>query len=364
MRIVRPRHKTVIPARAVLAEALESRLFLSASVSNQFSAAPTFIDLGPVSQLNSFSATGVQPLNLSAPFIPSQIRSAYGVNLISLNGTTGNGAGQTIAIVDAYNDPNIIADTNSFSSNFGLSQFNGAGEPTLKVLNESGGTSLADVPNSTPGGWDVEESLDVEWAHSIAPEANIVLFEANSNSGSDLFTAVATAADYAGVSMVSMSWGDGEFAGESSLDSYFTTPSGHQGVTFVASAGDSGDIPSYPSESPNVISVGGTSLTINSDGSYGGESAWSGGGGGLSADESQPSYQVGKVNSLTTAARAAPDVAMDASPNTGVQVLDTYYYAGYLGVGGTSAAAPMWAGLISIADQGRRPSGPAISQRT
>src|SRR6202041_334092 len=105
-----------------------------------------------------------------APINPAQMRAAYGVNQIAFGSTAGTGAGETIAIVDAYNDPDIISDANSFSSQFGLTPFNGPGDPTLKVLNESGGTSLPS--NSSPGGWDVEEALDVEWAHSIAPNAN------------------------------------------------------------------------------------------------------------------------------------------------------------------------------------------------
>ncbi len=218
------------------------------------------------------------------------------------------------------------------------------------MLNESGGTSLP--ANSSPGGWDVEEALDVEWAHSIAPQANIILFEANSNSYSDLLTAVATAADYSGVSVVSMSWGGGEFSGETSADPYFVTPSGHQGVTFLAATGDDGTPAGYPAFSPDVVAVGGTSLDINSSGSYLGESAWSDGGGGISADESQPSYQVGKVNGTSSTHRTVPDVSMDADPNTGVYVLDSFD-GGYLQVGGTSLATPMWGGLIAIANQGR-----------
>src|SRR6202041_323481 len=191
-----------------------------------------------------------------APINPAQMRAAYGVNQIMFGNTAGTGAGQTIAIVDAYNDPKIIADANSFSSNFGLPQFNASGGPTLQVLNETGGTSLPS--NSSPGGWDIEESLDVEWAHTIAPQANIILFEASSASYFDLLSAVQTAAATPGVSAVSMSWGGGEFSGETSYDSTFLTPSGHQGVTFLASTGDDGTPAGYPALSPDVVAVGGT----------------------------------------------------------------------------------------------------------
>jgi hypothetical protein len=299
------------------------------------------------------SAANVQPLaKLNAPFTPAEIDPAYGVSNISFNGVSGNGSGQTIAIIDAYNDPNIIADTATFDSYFGLPQFN-VGEPTLGVLNQTGGTSLP--ANATPGGWDVEESLDVQWAHAIAPQANIVLFEANSNNLSDLFTAVTTAANYPGVSVVSMSWGGPEFSGEQGYDSTFLTPGGHQGVTFLAATGDTGGPGQYPAYSPNVVAVGGTTLTINSDGSYGGETGWSGSGGGISQYESQPAYQKGKVNGISSSYRTIPDVAMDADPNSGVLVVDTFYTPpGWeLELGGTSLACPMWAGLISIANQGR-----------
>jgi hypothetical protein len=282
------------------------------------------------------------------------MQQAYGVNQISFGGVTGNGAGQTIAIVDAYNDPNIIADANSFDSQFSLQQFNVSGGPTFKVLNENGGTSLPG--NSAVNGWDVEESLDVEWAHSIAPEANVILFEANSSSYGDLLQAVSTAAATPGVSVVSMSWSGGEFSSEASADSVFTTPSGHGGVTFLASTGDSGTPSGYPALSPNVVAVGGTTLLIDSSGNYLGESAWADSGGGISAFESQPSYQSGNVNGTSSTQRTVPDVSMDADPATGVYVLDTYS-GGWFQVGGTSLSSPMFAGLVAIADQGRALQG-------
>jgi hypothetical protein len=319
---------------------------------NTGGATPDFINLGPASPSAALGA--------NAPYSPAQIISAYGVNDIFFNGVAGTGAGQTIAIIDAFNDPDIISDANTFSAQFGLPQFNGSGEPTLKVLNQTGGTSLPSM--ATPGGWDLEESLDVEWAHTIAPGANIILFEANSSATSDLFTAVATAADTVGVSTVSMSFSTPQLLdfyspgpSEPSEDSTFTTPSGHQGVTFLGSTGDDG-APGvgYPALSPNVVAVGGTTLTIGTDGSYIAESAWSGGGGGASILEAQPSYQSASINS--TGARGTPDVSMDADPETGVYVLDSFD-GGYTQVGGTSLSTPMWAGLIAIVDQGRALKG-------
>ena len=348
-----------VPRAPFVSEPLEDRLLLSAVVSGAAAdglaqsqiATPTFIDLGAISK-----RADANPDALSAPFDPSQIAQAYGINLISFAGTAGTGAGQTIAIVDAYNDPAIISDANSFSATFGLQQFNVAGGPTLTVLNQSGGTSLP--ANARAGTWDVEESLDVEWAHAIAPDANIVLFEASNNSDTNLFDAVTEAADYTGVSVVSMSWSGSEFSSETFFDSDFLTPANHQGVTFFAATGDTGAAVGYPAVSPNVVAVGGTSLTINDDGSYGGESAWSDGGGGVSQYESQPSYQTGKVNGVSTTNRATPDVSMDADPNTGVYVLDSFYSSEYyLQVGGTSLSTPMWAALVAIANQGRALNG-------
>jgi hypothetical protein len=297
--------------------------------------------------------TAVSPA--SGAYVPVEIRDAYGVEDIFFNGATGTGAGQTIAIIDAYNDPDIITDANTFSSDYGLPTFNSGG-PTLQVLSETGTTSLP--PNSSAGTWDVEESLDVEWAHAIAPGANIILFEATTASNSDLDTAVDTAADTGGVSVVSMSYLSYETldyvvgGSETSTDSTYLTPAGHQGVTFLAAAGDQGaPALGYPAVSPNVVGVGGTSLLVGTDNSYLAESAWSGGGGGLSIEESQPSYQVGKVNGVSNYVRASPDVSMDADPETGVLVIDSYD-GGSFQVGGTSLATPLWAGLIAIADQG------------
>src|SRR5580692_7954363 len=332
-------------------ESLEDRLLLSASF-----ATPSYVLEGRANIASGSShgaSPNVTPAN-SGPIDPAQMQQAYGVNQISFGGVTGNGAGQTIAIVDAYNDPYIVTDAGTLNTQFVLQQFNVGGGPTFKVVNENGGTSLP--ANSSTDGWDIEESLDVEWAHSIAPQANIILFEANSNSYNDLLTAVSTAADTTGVSVVSMSWGGGEFSGEQSIDSVFTTPAGHQGVTFTASTGDDGTPADYPALSPNVVAVGGTSLSIDSSGDYQGESAWSDTGGGISQLESQPTYQVGKVNGLSTTHRTVPDVAMDADPNTGVYVLDSFS-GGWFQVGGTSLSSPMFAGLVAIADQGRALQG-------
>ena len=202
-------------------------------------------------------------------------------------------------------------------------------------------------------GWAIEMALDVEWAHAVAPGANILLVEAVSASLNDLLAAVNYARNQASVSVVSMSWGAGEFNGEGSYDSYFTTPSGHGGVTFVASSGDNGAPASWPSISSNVLSVGGTTLSLGSGNSYGSEKGWGGSGGGYSPYISEPTYQRGFQN---TGHRSNPDVAYDADPYSGFYVNQN---GSWYAVGGTSAGAPQWAGLIAIANQGRAAAGRA-----
>ena len=298
--------------------------------------------------------------NYQSPITPVEMEAAYGITALNMGALTNLGKGQTIALVDAYNDPDIIADANYFSSHNSLPLFNQPNGPTLTVLNQAGGTNLSGIPNAGtagPGseGWDIEESLDVEWAHSIAPGANIILFEANTQNLSDLLTAEVSAGKTTGVSAVSNSWGYSDFQGEQSYDSDFV----HAGVTYMASTGDSGPPTGYPAVSPNVVAVGGTSLYVNPQGAYLGESVWGNedddgaGSGGVSQYELQPSYQTGKVNGASSTNRATPDVSLDADPATGVNVYDTYSAGGYLQVGGTSLSSPMMAGIIAIANQVR-----------
>jgi hypothetical protein len=282
---------------------------------------------------------------------PAQVRQAYGFNKITFsNGAVqGNGSGQTIAIVDAYDQPNLASNLATFDATYGI-----AAPPGFTKVNETGGSALPAASVS----WGLEESLDVEWAHAIAPGAKIVLVEASSSNLNDLLTAVNYARNLAGVSVVSMSWGAGEFSGESSYDSYFTTPAGHAGVTFVASSGDSGSsgAPEWPSISSNVLAVGGTQLSVDSSGDYLGESGWSGSGGGVSRYESQPSYQKGVVTQ-SSRYRTVPDVAYDGSSGSPFAVYDTDSYSGWVEVYGTSAGAPQWSALVAIADQGRALAG-------
>ena len=301
------------------------------------------------------TGTTVVSSPVAGSLTPSQVSQAYGFSQIVFNSGTksvkGDGTGETIAIVDAYNDPNIAADLAKFDSQYNLPS------ASLTVVNQSGSTTS--LP-ATDAGWALEISLDVEWAHAMAPGAKILLVEANSSSLSDLTAAVKYASTQANV--VSMSWGTGEFSGETSLDSLFNVP----GVTFVASSGDSGGISGaeWPAASPNVVSVGGTTLSASSTGTYQGETAWSGyysqgSGGGLSQYESTPSYQT-SVFGNQLPSRSTPDVSYDASATNGYAVYDSLGVSGQSGwfeVGGTSAGAPQWSALVAIADQGRSLSG-------
>src|SRR5436190_5399225 len=275
---------------------------------------------------------------------PSQIRHFYGFDSLSCSSSNTCGSGQTIAIVDAFNDPNIQSDLNSFATQFGL--------PTCTTSN---GCFTIATPQGSPRtdrGWALEISLDVEWAHAIAPGAKILLVESKTNSFANLFGAVDYAASQPGVHQVSMSWGGGEFSSEASNDFHFQV----SGVTFFASSGDSGHGLIYPSASPLVVSVGGTTLNIDRFGNLVSETAWSGSGGGISAFENEPSYQTNYPIPSTGGLRGSPDVSYDADPNSGVAAFDSLGDQGFknwIQVGGTSAGSPQWAALNAIANVGR-----------
>ncbi len=350
------RNRRVRKIRALL-EALEARQLLSSVVqtspmedssSTQIQA---ILQLQPTYQvwqsnnLSPFQTAGAQG------YTPSEIRTAYGMTQVTFGSQAGDGSGQTIAIIDAYNDPTIQADLVGFDAAFGLAN------PTLKVVAQDGSNNLPSVDPVGPGGdnFEGEEALDVEWAHAMAPGATIMLVEANDATPTNLFAAVNYARQQPGVSVISMSWGGNEFGSETSYDSYFTTPSGHTGVTFIASTGDSSAPAGYPAYSPNVVAAGGTSLSTDSLGNYLSETGWSGSGGGISQVESQPTYQTGIVTQ-SSSFRTAPDIAFDADPSTGVSVYDSYNNGTttpWEVIGGTSVAAPAWAGIIAVADQGR-----------
>lgn len=283
---------------------------------------------------------GGQVMPMAATYYtPAQIRTAYG-----LPSTGGSG---TIVIVDAYDDKYALNDFNTFSTQYGLPKETSTNvtASTNKVLQVVYASGRKPTFNS---GWSQEEDLDIEWAHAIAPNAKIVLVEAASASTSNLYAADNTAATIAGVHQVSNSWGGGEYSGETSADSTFN----HTGVVYFFSSGDTGGAREYPAESPNVVSVGGTSLTLNGSGGRATETAWSGAGGGPSAYEARPSYQSG-IASIVGTHRGVPDVSAVADPNTGVIVR---WNGAYYVFGGTSVACPIVAAMANLAGANRSSS--------
>jgi kumamolisin len=253
-------------------------------------------------------------------------------NSVAANPT---GGGRAIAIVDAYHYPTAANDLRVFSAQFGLPL------PTAANFQVAFASGRQPAVNTD---WYLEEALDIEWAHAMAPQAKLYLVEAASNSFGDLLSAVWAAGALvkaAGGGEVSMSWGGSEFPGEIGADSYFT----QTGVVYFAAAGDGPGV-IWPAASPSVVAVGGTSLSRNlATGAFQLEVSWQSGGGGPSQYESRPVFQ----NSIAATAgshRATPDIAAVADPSTGVWVYDDPYW--YI-VGGTSVATPVWAGIVNAA---------------
>ena len=275
---------------------------------------------------------------------PMGLMEAYNFLAISFK---EKGKGQTIALVEAYDDPTAAADLATFNTQFGLppcTTTNGC----LKLIYAGG-----KKPPTDTIGWSNETAIDTQWAHAMAPSANIMLVEAQSGSLGDLIAGV-DAAVQNGATVVSMSWVASEGPNEGNTDTHFNVP----GVTFVAASGDTGHGVSYPAASPFVVGVGGTSLTVNANGSWASETAWSGSGGGTSTFENEPSYQAG---AQTTGKRGVPDVAYDANPSTGVSSYNSHACGGCLTGwaqwGGTSIGAPQWAALFAIANSLRVQAG-------
>ena len=290
---------------------------------------------------DSFDVNGTPLVASATPngYTPAQIKGYLGL--------TGTGYGVTIAIVVAYNHPNIAADLATFDTAFGL-----PAPASFKKISQTGSTSLLPAPDEN---WALEASLDVEWAHALAPKAGILLVEANSSSLSDLGTAISYAAKSSAVTVISNSWGTtGDFDGEI-VNDYRCKQTAK---LCVFASGDLGNPGGYPAYSPYVLSVGGTSLNLQTDPTTGAvtvasESAWSGSGGGVSLYEPKPAYQTAN----TTGFRGIPDVSFAADPSTGFAVYDSYPYQGSSGwyqMGGTSAGAPQWSAIIAAADQLRK----------
>lgn len=255
-------------------------------------------------------------------YTPAQMKKAYGVD-----STVGTGKGKTIAIVVAYGSPSLKSDIAAFDKKFGLADAD-------LTFHDCGVTA-------TNRDWAIETSLDTEWAHVMAPDAKLLVVEAVSDSSADLLSAVDYASE-SGAQIVTMSWGDKEHAALAMEDRHFTG----SGIVYLAAAGDDGAQAVWPASSPNVISVGGTTLKLDKNGDRLSESAWVNSGGGKSRIEAAPSWQT--QMGIQSATRSAPDVAFDADSATGVSM---YCGGKWYDAGGTSLGAPSWAGIVADLNQ-------------
>ncbi len=315
----------------------------------------------PLASINPDDTFAETPASLGCVYQVGPIYS--GCN--PANGGTKHPTGGwgAIALVDAYNNPDAAPDLSTFSSHFGLP----AATFTKVYANTSFG-SLNGLTASCSGApadnadWGLEEDLDIQWAHAMAPSAHIFLVEACSNSYTDLLFAEQVAGikvTSAGGGDVSNSWGSGEFSTEVNEDKYFYRYY-WQGTVYFASAGDSGWGATYPSSSPWIVSAGGTTVNRDPNGNFLSESCWSGSGGGVSDYElwqNPPSISNGmgpwsdfQYELFGEGPRTTPDIAFDADPNSGVYVYDSYGYGGWVVVGGTSVASPSLAGIVNNAN--------------
>jgi hypothetical protein len=313
-------------------------------------------------------------------YTPAQIRAAYGLSDLPASGATLSaaaaaalGAGQTIYVIDAYDNPNALSDLNKFSTKFGLPTCTSApltaastlplaaagSSCTFAVASTDAGGALKTAAPAYGSAWAPEIALDVQWAHAIAPLARIVLIETSDAQTNTLLGGVALA-NKMGAGVVSMSFGASESTWVLGADAAFAAA----GMTYVAASGDSGAQVNWPAVSPKVLAVGGTSLQWSGGGTrY--EAAWSGAGGGVSAYESLPTWQsaVTLPGLGKPARRAVSDVAFNANPSTGQYVALTTPGAAttsWNSYGGTSIGAPQWAGLLAVANAQRVAAAKAL----
>jgi hypothetical protein len=282
---------------------------------------------------------------------PASLRSAYRLAAAS----TSRGTGETVALVDAYSDPNAASDLATYRQHFHLPACTEA-SGCLRILNQEGATSPLPPPNA---GWAPEESLDMDMVSAICPNCHIVLVEAQNQSLHDLSTAenVAVAA---GARFISNSWGYPEFPGQQQYNQDFN----HPGDVITVSAGDSGYNPlfgggaSYPAATPYVVSVGGTTLVRTKSGKrHWAESVWGGTGSACSALEAKPSWQRAPVDIKPATGclnRTSNDIAAVADPDTGVAVYDSFAVDETCGqawceFGGTSVSSPLIAAVYALA---------------
>jgi subtilase family serine protease len=270
---------------------------------------------------------------------PAQFHSGYNLP------TTVSG-NHKIAIVDAYANPNVLANLNTYNAQFGLPNFPKCSKTQktscLAVRNQSGKKSPLPAGNT---GWGLEIALDVQVAHAICQNCRINLYEANSNSFANLAVAVNTAATQ-GADVISNSYG-------AYLNDCSTQPAyNHPKIAVTVSAGDSGYGVACPANQNTVVAVGGTTLNLDQNNNYVSETVWNGTGSGCSTAISAQSWQTSASNWAAIGCgtkRGMNDVSADADPATGAAVYDTYGYGGWLVVGGTSLSSPLIAGVYALA---------------
>jgi subtilase family serine protease len=279
---------------------------------------------------------GVTPLatpSYQNGYGPADLQSAYKLPVLG-------GSGSTVAIVDAYANPNAESDLAAYRTQFGLSACTTA-NGCFRAVNQNGATSPMPAGNT---GWGQEIDLDIEMVSAICPQCKILLVEANSNSFADLGAAVNRAA-LMSATAISNSYGtSGEFLGETSYDSYYN----HPRIAVTASSGDSGYGVEFPAADNHVVAVGGTNLAKAANGRGWTESAWSGAGSGCSAYFTKSDWQ----HDTGCTRRMEADVSAVADPNTGVAVYDTYGSTGgnnWYVFGGTSVASPIIAAVYGLA---------------
>jgi subtilase family serine protease len=356
--------------------------------STAVSAAPRILVRGLASASAQAPTDAFCRANVGIPcYSPQEIRTAYGLNGLIDAGMVG--AGQTIVLIESYGSPTIAADLAVFDEGYGL-----PGPPSLTVLSPLG-TVPFDPTNNDMIGWAFETSLDVEWAHALAPGAAIVVLtspvaETEGVQGLTEFLQLEQyALDHHLGKIISQSWGATE-------DTLFVGAAGPQGpkviadysalyaravlenVTVLASAGDSGSANveddsvttypfptvNFPASSPLVTAVGGTSLYADTSGNYQSETVWNdsvgAGGGGVSQIFNEPLYELLSLPTAVSAQlkgmRGLPDVSYNADPDTSILIYVTFLPAasgenGYWFVGGTSEGAPCWAGIVADLNQ-------------
>jgi subtilase family serine protease len=272
-----------------------------------------------------------QPFGAQAPsgYAPADLKAAYKLPAAA-------GAGQTIAIVDAFDDPYAEADLAAYRAHWGLSKCttrNGC----FQKIDQRGGTTYPPFNSN----WALEEALDIEMVSAICPKCHIVLVEADDNSEANLYVAEDKAAAL-GANAISNSWGEDEVAGlNTDGDPHFD----HPGSAITVSSGDSGYGVSWPAASKYVTAVGGTTLTKDSSNRGWTETAWSGAGSGCSQYEAKPAWQT----DTRCKKRSVADVSAVANPATGVAVL---YHGVWYRVGGTSVSSPIIASIYGLAGNG------------